>query len=383
MNPNNGEGTSQVGLRMPSIEKRNEKQALRARLRNHVRSARGSVFPIGKEVKKEIAIKANRAQGKGMKTFHRLAATCFFGILIVSYTPAMAALSLSAQVSAYENLNDGATNSTPVSKSIGLDHVPIGDSPFGTLTTLGTATGDRGLLHSSGRTQLSDAYLGIGHIVFYGNGNATFSFDDLLVTATSNPNPQTTVPISLNMLVGGSFSTSIGLNNPQQSGGGAARAHVHLQINITLNGNNYIGALDDDSNVDGSGNVTRSSSTFGLLSTYAPNGPVSLDGVLVPVNTPFSLSVNFASSSSIEVLGSNGPQTANFSGLAVADYSLELAPQFTLPSGYTINSPEAGIVDNLFTPPNQVPEPGTTSLGSLCLGAAIAAHRRRRSDPTA
>jgi hypothetical protein len=102
------------------------------------------------------------------------------------------------------------------------------------------------------------------------------------------------------------------------------------------------------------------------------------------VGTPFSFSVNLEASSGIEVYGASSSEFANFTGSALADYAsgLQLASHFTLPDGYTLNSPEAGIVDNTFTPPPAVPEP--TSLGlSLLGGLGLLGRRFARQFRTA
>ena len=63
--------------------------------------------------------------------------------------------------------------------------------------------------------------------------------------------------------------------------------------------------------------------------------------------------------------GTDGEEP-NLTASALAGYSFSFDPNFaTLPNGYLLNSTEAGIVNNTYSPPT--PEPSTFVLGTAGL----------------
>jgi hypothetical protein len=234
---------------------------------------------------------------------------------------------------------------------------PAGDAapggPYGTLTTIGEAFPAPGALGTMGSMQLSNAYFGIGVASLYGTGNASLSYDDFIA---SGP-PSSTVPFTVNLMLTGSYSTSISQNNPVVGGfGGNCASDVTVGVSVSINENTSSGNLNDESILQGSGAITHSYSDSGLLAGTGGMGtiPISVT-VPVPANSPFSfgLSLNTTASFQIDINGTEGEEP-NMNASAVVDYTdpFEFAHQAaTLPDGYYLNSVEAGIVNNIYTPP--------------------------------
>ena len=104
----------------------------------------------------------------------------------------------------------------------------------------------------------------------------------------------------------------------------------------------------------------------GLLASFnGTSANVQTPVWTLPVNTPFTLTLILNTSARVGVVFSDGYVTS-----ALSDFGNTLSfatdrPVFALPAGYTANSVEAGVVDNLFTSP--VPEPGSAALAALGL----------------
>jgi len=287
------------------------------------------------------------------RLMNRCFASCigFCSIFVVPPLPAWAGASYSVNPQASVGLTDTKNGASPVYDSVGLSGVPSGDPPYGTLTTLGAATANPAMLESQGSTAVASAYYGIGGLTWYGTGNSSFNFDDVTVTAPSMSSPPTTIPITFNFVLNGSYSTSNALNNsPDGNYGGNVQSIASVQLNLTVNGSNFDGSFAANNNMNGVGAITTSSSNFGLLNTFGGSGsyPFTLGPLMVPVNTPFSFSASLGVSGSwqLEIEGTEGSEP-NFSTSAMAIDSFMFGPNVaTLPDGYTINSTEAGIVNN-------------------------------------
>jgi hypothetical protein len=291
---------------------------------------------------------------------------------------ALAAASYSSYADAY-GFAGGPVSSTfssplPVSEEYSgiTGDSPPGGLAFGTLTTIGVANPAPGFLGTMGTMQLNNAYFGIGNLTISGTGNASFSYDDFVLTGPSSPS---TVPFTINLVLGGSYSTSISQNNPIVGGFlGNCDADVTVGVSVGINGNTYTGSLNDESNLAGSGAITQSYSDSGLLAGTSGIGVIQIT-TSVPVNTPFSFAASLDTSAAfvIGIAGTEGEEP-NMNASAVVDYvdPFGFAPQpATLPDGYTLNSVEAGIVNDTYTP---LPEPGAISLFAIA-GLALLLRR--------
>jgi hypothetical protein len=323
-------------------------------------------------------------RGEGMRQYSTGFAVVITAVVITvgGYSQrALAAASYSAyaQAAGFPGGPVSATFSAPIPISEEYsgpagDHAPGG--PYGTLTTIGVANPEPGILGTMGSVQLNNAYFGIGGASLNGTGNASFTFDDLFVSGPSSPG---TVPITFNLVISGSYSTSISQNNADVVGfGGNCDSLVTVGVGVGINGINFSGNLNDESILQGSGAITQSYSDSGLLAGTGGSGtiPVSLS---VPVNSPFSFGayLNTTAAFQIDINGTEGEEP-NMNASAVVDYTdpFEFAPQAaTLPDGYYLNSVEAGIVNDTFTP---LPEPGTISL--IAIGGLGLLRRVRRPD---
>ncbi len=262
--------------------------------------------------------------------------------------------------------NDSQESSSPISNSTGLSG-NSGDAPYGTLLEYGAASANQGIVQAQGNTTVEQAYYGIPGPSWSAGGYASFTYNDMIVSGPSNPSG---VSMIFNLVLNGGYSVANALNNVgpgSYDGNSQSTSNVSLQLGIL--GGNYVGSFSAVTASSGVGaQQGESDSNFGLLNTFEGTGPYdfTLGPLTVPVNTPitFSAELTVGSMWEAEVSGTEGEEP-NFTGSAVANYSLSFQPTVaTLPGGYTLNSDEAGIANDAYTP---VPEPSTLSL----LGAAL------------
>jgi hypothetical protein len=98
----------------------------------------------------------------------------------------------------------------------------------------------------------------------------------------------------------------------------------------------------------------------GLLAGLGNSADVQTPVWTLPVNTPFTLTLQLNTAAAVSVVFSDGYITS-----ALSDFGNTLSfatdrPVFTLPAGYTVNSADAGIVNNTFSTP--VPEASSAAL---------------------
>ncbi len=134
-------------------------------------------------------------------------------------------------------------------------------------------------------------------------------------------------------------------------------------------GNNAASGVN---NFQYSNGVSTPPTTTGLLLNWGPDHTVATPLWTLPVNTPFTLTLQLNVAAEVSVILGDGYITS-----ALSDFGNTLSfatdrPVFGLPAGYSANSAEAGVIDNLFATP--VPEPASGMLaafGLLALGLSV------------
>jgi hypothetical protein len=188
-------------------------------------------------------------------------------------------------------------------------------------------------------------------------------WSDFVVTGPAGPS---TVPISVNAFLEGSNTTRLS-SSPSQFA--QADSSVSMQI---LGGGQIFGGDFTQTNKQSTG-VTQSAS--GLLANFDGSSVVTTPVFNVPVNTPFS--IEFRLSVDALVQSRFGEiffmeSSSNFSNTLTFATN---GPVFNLPSGYTINSVDAGIVNNAYV---AIPEPSTLWLSALGVGVILVCAIGRR-----
>ena len=155
---------------------------------------------------------------------------------------------------------------------------------------------------------------------------ARFSLDDVIITPPPG-STATSVSTSLRMTLSGGYSLS----------GGSAQVALSGWVTFP---NQFSGLAT----IDSSGQTST-----GILSGYPNNGTIGVvtPSGSVPVNTPLSVAVVLTTKA-----GGSGPGTSGQSQyeLGLGAPSLGFPEVFDLPAGYTVNSTQAGIVDNQWSP---------------------------------
>jgi hypothetical protein len=262
--------------------------------------------------------------------------------------------------------NASLESSSPISNSLSSTG-PTGIGNDGTFLEFGADSANQGITQAQGNSTVTNASYGLNGGGFFAGGYAQFMCSDMVVSGPSNP---AGVSMTFNLVLYGGYSVANALNNPGPGdylGSSQSISNIGLQLGIL--GGNYQGAFSVTAMSDGDGNQSQSDANSGLLNTFEGTGPYlfTLGPVTVPVNSPFS----FSNELTVGTMYNANPsgteaQAPNFTGAAVADYSVSSQPNAaTLPGGYTLNSAEANIVNDVYTSP--VPEPSTLSL----LGAAL------------
>jgi hypothetical protein len=198
------------------------------------------------------------------------------------------------------------------------------------------------------------------------DASAIAKWDDFIVTGPAGAG---TVAISVNLFLEGTFAlvgddTPEGVFPPFTASG-------NTSVSIFASGNN-VGSGQFSNTIQ---NGVTSSATTGILNGFTGSGVISSQTFNVPVNTPFSLQLSLSAGA-----GAVGKNDQIFYLESTTDFSNTLTfatdrPVFTLPVGYTINSMEAGILNNAVA----VPEPSVLLLGLAAIPLLEIVRRKRRS----
>lgn len=230
------------------------------------------------------------------------------------------------------------------------------ENTYGGLVEAGAFAGVSGL-GAFGRAEvINNNYRGVGR--------AYATYDDFVVQG-----PNGFVATSLNLNLGGSLAASSN-NLPNYSTGIA-----HVGVQIYVNGQIITDSQELYLSSSGVLQVTKT----GMFQNWNPSpGTLTTPQFIVSANTPFTLRVI------LDTYGSANGSSLSHSGTSGASefaHTLTFATSgnvFNLPTGYTANSADAGIQNNLFV----VPELSTSTmlLGAGSLFLAGLGIRSRKSQ---
>ncbi len=215
-----------------------------------------------------------------------------------------------------------------------------------------------------------------------GSGNTTAEalasavYDDFVITG---PPGASCVDGSANL----SLSGSVFADGNADSALGYARNAIVIDADA---GSGFLeGTYDAQSQTDSSGALLPTSITGTGALAGGPSASYSTSTSCLPVGVPFQVDFELAVYSQALAVGGSGGGSVDIQ--AVTDFSdtfgfSTVGPAFDLPTGYTVNSAEAGIINNVFTlgspPTTTVPEPASLSLFSIGLTGLWALRARRQ-----
>ena len=203
-------------------------------------------------------------------------------------------------------------------------------------------------------------------LIFRAVANVLVTFTDFVISGPVGAGPIST-PINFH-LSGEQILTSYTSSSPIYT------SHVESTVDLTVfAGNNGASGVNNFRYNNG---VSSPPTQTGLLVGFDGDANVQTPVWTLPVNTPFSLTLILNTAVQVGVVFSDGYVTSSLSDFGNTLSFATDRPVFGLPAGYTANSVEAGVVDNLFTTP--VPEPGSAALAALGL-AVVGGWARRRA----
>jgi hypothetical protein len=268
-----------------------------------------------------------------------------------------------------------------------IDDVPVGAtatgiSPFsigggdGAWSGESAAQAGHGLVMTMSHTSLfvSDHRASLGSGSKVSGAHASLTIDDVVISGPGGG----AISGTLNVDLGGSLGASASFANALGSSG----SYGEVVISIGIPGGGGDGSARLGASAPPGNTLTATSS--GLLTGYA-GGPMSMqiESTALPVNVAFSLTLSLQSESvATYVVSGTGPAIVPISAEGFSNYTSLLSfarngPVFTLPEGFTADSPSGMIVDNLF-----VPEPSIILLtGPGLLALRSFGSRRRGARP--
>lgn len=166
--------------------------------------------------------------------------------------------------------------------------------------------------------------------------------DDLVVT-TTDPTPPASIPVSVSFHVSGETSHYNSPVRPEFINGG-------LDMLIQINGTPFYGEYNWSESSTGTSETVTGLGTQIAGGTFSESfsATVTTGSASVPVNTPFTLRVEFELTT-----GAGGASGSAYGGMTFDARNtagfLSGAPVFNnLPTGYTATSVDAGIANNMF-----------------------------------
>ena len=222
-------------------------------------------------------------------------------------------------------------------------------------------------LHASASVNGSNVAAGPETRDFIAGSQARVTFADVVIAGPAGAGP---IQTSINLHLSGTQALASYVSATPDF---LSRVNSNVFIGVTDGGNNRDGGNRSLSHING---VPIPPNQNGMLMGYTGSGNVQTRMFTLLVNTPFSLSLSIGTTARIGVAFSDSYVTG-----ALSDFGNTLSfatdrPVFRLPAGYTVNSADAGIVNNTFSTP--VPEPASAVLAALGLVLVGARVRRRR-----
>jgi hypothetical protein len=207
------------------------------------------------------------------------------------------------------------------------------------------------------------------------SASATATWSDFIVAGPAGPS---SIPISLNLFFDGTKSTSIAQSSAINE---RVAATGVIGVGVDAFGGGFF--TQNFSGEYATVNTKREGLSFianGLLADFDGSSLITTPLFNVRVNVPFRLQLGVTAGVSLtardnEIFSMEGG--ANFGNTLTFATS---GPVFNLPGGYTINSVEAGIVDNVYV---AVPEASSLWLSALSVGVTIVGAVARRRSPRA
>jgi hypothetical protein len=247
-------------------------------------------------------------------------------------------------------------------------HDNTDSAPYFTYKISSAAVADIGGLRSHAFGEIDNDEPGVfGAIPFsvFAVSDASGRYDDVVISG-----PAGFVTTSINMYLEGSLIVEV----PSLTAGSGASAAV--SVSTLVNGQSIgTGVLSIYQNAL---NPPAIGQALGMLTDWRAFGAITSPSFVVPTNVPFTVYVGLQTS--IGGVGFGGDAfktTANSGFLGTLTFATD-GPVFSLPDGYTVNSVDAGIIDNTFA----VPEPSTLALANIGILAALAYAARRRLNDT-
>ena len=201
--------------------------------------------------------------------------------------------------------------------------------------------------------------------IFYSNAWVGVTYNDVVITGPAGAAP---VQTAINFHMSG--QQILGTHSPGPGHYSGNLANVSLTVQA---GNNSAGGVYNQSARNG---VIQPVDERDMMVGFSGNDDLQTPLFTLPVNTPFTMFVQLVTSVQVNLDYREGFIVSSLSDFGSTLRFATDRPVFDLPAGYSVNSAEAGLINNTFTTP--VPEPGSAVLAALGLLTVCGWTRRRR-----